>query len=136
MSGVNKVILVGRMTRDPELRTTGTGKEVVNFGLATSEKYNGEEKTEFHNCLAWTKTATLINQYCKKGSQIYVEGKLQTSSWEKDGVKRYKTEIVVFQVQFLDSKPQGQSQPQQNYQTPPAQNHPAQDDFIEDSIQF
>lgn len=101
---VNKVILVGNITRDPELKALPSGTQVAAFSIATNEVYikDGEKKesTEFHNVIAWGKTAENIAKYMKKGSQIYVEGKLQTRSWDKDGEKRYRTEVVALNVQF------------------------------------
>lgn len=104
---VNKVILVGRLGQDPELRYTPSGMAVCNFTLATSESWtdkNGEkqERTEWHRVVIWGKLAELCNQYLSKGRQAYLEGALQTRSWEdKEGVKRYTTEIVAKTVQFL-----------------------------------
>ena len=111
MSGINKVILIGRLGRDPELRYTPEGTAVANFSLATSEEWHdnssGEkrEKTEWHNIVAWKKLGEICGEYLRKGSQVYIEGKLQTRSWEdKDGNKRYKTEIVANQMQMLSDK--------------------------------
>jgi len=108
---VNKVIIVGNITRDPELKALPSGQQVATFSVATNEVYkdsNGQkqERTEFHNVVAWGRTAENIAQYMKKGSQIYIEGKLQTRSWEKDGEKRYRTEVVALNVQF-GAKPKG-----------------------------
>lgn len=101
---VNKVILVGNITRDPELKTVPSGQQVCSFSLATNEVFvsNGQkqERAEFHNIVAWGKTAENIGRYMRKGSQIYIEGKLQTRSWDKDGVKHYRTEVVALNVQF------------------------------------
>jgi len=109
---VNKVILIGNITRDPELKVTPQGQHVCAFSMATNEVYvqNGQkqEKAEFHNVVAWGKTAENIAKYMRKGSQIYIEGKITTRSWESEGVKKYRTEIVALNVQF-GSKPQGQS---------------------------
>lgn len=97
---LNKVMIIGRLTRDPEVKTTPSGQNVANFSLATSFKWKdkaGEqkEKTEFHNIVAWRKLAEIIGQYLKKGSQIYLEGRLETRNWEgDDGKKRYRTEII------------------------------------------
>ena len=108
--GVNKVILIGRLGQDPESRFSADGTQVANFSLATSEVWKDklgekQEKTEWHRCVAWRKTAELIVQYTQKGSMLYVEGKLQTRSWDdKDGVKRYTTEIVINTIEFLSSK--------------------------------
>ena len=100
MSGVNKVILVGRLGKDPEVRHLESGATVANFSLATSETYKdrttGErrEQTEWHNVVLWRGLAEVAEKYVKKGDMIYVEGKLRTRSWEKDGVTRYTTEVV------------------------------------------
>lgn len=97
---LNKVMIIGRLTRDPEMRSTGTGANVVSFSVATGFTWTDQsgqkkEQTEFHNVVAWRKLADIINQYLKKGSQVYIEGRLQTRSWEgQDGKKNYRTEIV------------------------------------------
>ena len=107
MSGVNKVILVGRVSRDPETTYNQAGLAIVKFSLATSEewkdKVTGEkkEKTEWHRIVAFGKPAEILGKYLRKGSQVYIEGRLQTNSWEKDGVKRYSTDIIVNSFQFL-----------------------------------
>lgn len=104
---LNKVMLIGRVTQDPDMRTTPTGKTVANFTLVTNRGWknaNGEtqEQAEFHNMVAWGKLAEIIGQYAPKGKQLYVEGRLQTRNWEgKDGVKRYTTEIVVSSMILL-----------------------------------
>jgi single-strand DNA-binding protein len=104
---VNKAIVVGRLTRDPEKRTTQTGQSITNFSVATSSKWKGQdgqqnEKTEFHNVIAWGKRGEVIAQYMTKGQEIYVEGRLETSSWDdKDtGKKMYRTEIVMENFEF------------------------------------
>ncbi len=111
MSGINKVIIVGRLGTDPEIRYTQQGSAVANFSVATSEtwvdKANGskQEKTEWHRIVVWGKTAELCSQYLQKGRQVYLEGKLQTRQWDdKEGVKRYTTEIVAQTVQFLGGR--------------------------------
>ena len=111
--GVNKVILVGNAGNDPEFRVMPNGNGVANVSIATSEAWKDkntgdqQEKTEWHNIVAWGKLAETIGEYVRKGSKVYVEGKLQTRSWEStDGSKRYKTEILANTVQFIDSKPQ------------------------------
>ncbi len=108
---VNKAILVGNVGRDPEVRYLEKGVAVANFSLATTERgftmQNGTEvpdRTEWHNIVVWRGLAELAEKYIRKGSKLYVEGKLQTRSWEKDGVKRYTTEVVAENIQFLDSK--------------------------------
>jgi single-strand DNA-binding protein len=109
MAGVNKAIIVGHLGRDPEVRYTQDGTAVANFTVATSEswtdKNSGEkrENTEWHRIVVWRRLAEICGEYLSKGRQVYVEGKLQTRSWEQDGVTRYTTEIVANTVQFLGS---------------------------------
>lgn len=157
MGYLNKVLLIGRLGQDPEKRITPAGHTVVNISLATSEKFkdksgNRQEKTEWHKVVFWNKQAELVEQYCKKGSQLYVEGALQTREWQdKDGNKRYSTDIVAKSMQFLDSKQQsnqshqtqGYQQGYQDHQVPggynPNHDGPTgagQDDYIEDDIPF
>jgi single-strand DNA-binding protein len=114
MAGVNKAILIGRLGRDPELKYLPNGTPVANFSLATSEripsKDGGErqEKTEWHNVVVYSKLAELVNQYLKKGRSAYVEGRIQTRTWDdRDGNKKQRTEIVANVVQFLDSRESG-----------------------------
>lgn len=108
--GVNKVILIGNLGSDPELRFTGSGKAVANFRMATNEKWKDkdgkpQERVEWHSIVVWEKPAEIIQKYCKKGSKLYVEGRLQTRSWDdKDGNKRYTTEVVCTDFMFLDGK--------------------------------
>lgn len=110
MSSVNKVILVGRLGGDPEIRYTTGGSAVCNFSLATSEKYkdkNGDskEKTEWHKIIAWNRLAEICGEYLAKGSLVYIEGGLTTRSWEdKEGKTRYTTEIVARSMQMLSTK--------------------------------
>jgi single-strand DNA-binding protein len=107
---VNKVILVGRLGRDPELRYTQGGQPVANFTLATNERWTSkdgdrQERTEWHRIVAWGKLAELCNEYLSKGRQVYIEGRLQTREWEdKEGHKRQTTEINANTVQFLGSR--------------------------------
>ncbi len=104
---VNKVILLGNVGRDPELRYTASGTAVANFSLATSRRYkdrdgNQQEQTEWHRCVAWARTAEIVNQYANKGKQLYIEGRLQTRQWEdRDGNTRYTTEVVADNIQLL-----------------------------------
>ncbi len=110
MAGINKVILIGRLGSDPEVRYTPDGTAVANFSVATSDEWTDKatgdrkERTEWHRIVAWRKLGELCGEYLSKGRQVYVEGKLQTRSWEKDGVTRYTTEIVASDVQFLGSR--------------------------------
>ncbi len=109
MAGVNKAILIGNLGRDPELRRTPSGTSVASFSLATTERWTGREgdrqdRTEWHNVVAWGKLAELANDYLKKGRTVYVEGRISTRSWDdRDGNKKYRTEIVASTIQFLGS---------------------------------
>ena len=113
MSSVNKVILVGRLGKDPEVRNLESGATMANFSMATSETYKdkttGERKeiTEWHNVVLWRGLADIAAKYLHKGDQVYIEGKLRTRSWEKDNVTRYTTEIVGDNLTLLGSKPSG-----------------------------
>lgn len=114
MAGINKVILVGRLGRDPEVRYTPSGVAVANFSMATSEEWKDKdtgdkkERTEWHRIVAWRRLGEICGEYLHKGSQIYIEGKLQTRDWEdRDGNKRYTTEIVAQNMQMLDSPAKG-----------------------------
>ncbi len=110
MAGVNKVILVGNLGKDPEVRYLEGGTAVANFTLATSETYkdkggNRIEQTEWHNVVVWRGLAEIAEKYLRKGSMVYVEGKLRTRQWEdKDGVKRYTTEIIADNMTMLGGK--------------------------------
>lgn len=109
MSSVNKVILIGRVGKDPEVRNTQSGTSVANLTLATSEKYDGNEKTEWHDIVFWKGLAEVVEKYVKKGDQIYIEGKLTTRSWEHEGVKKYRTEIVASNMTMLGGKKESQT---------------------------
>ena len=147
--GVNKVILIGNVGGDPEVRYMPNGNAVANVTLATSDSWKDkqtgqqQERTEWHRVVIFGRLAEIVGEYVRKGSKIYIEGRLQTREWEKDGVKRYTTEIVVDmngQMQMLDSRQGGgdnmaprQQQPQsrpaaqqQQYAQQPAQQQPAQ----------
>ena len=111
---LNKAMLIGNITRDPELRSTPSGQSVANFGVATNRVWkdpnSGErrESAEFHNIVAWGRLAEICGQYLRKGSKVFVEGRLQTRSWQgQDGNKRYMTEVVMENMIMLDRKPQG-----------------------------
>ena len=110
--GVNKVILIGNLGADPDIRYMPSGEPVANLSLATSESWkdsqSGElrEKTEWHRVVAFRKLAEIIGQYCKKGSKLYIEGRLQTRKWQdQNGQDRYTTEIIADTMQMMDSKP-------------------------------
>jgi single-strand DNA-binding protein len=111
---VNKVMLVGNLGRDPEVRSTPSGQSVAEFSLATSRKWkdregNRQEQTEWHRVVCWGRQAEVAGQYLKKGKQIYVEGRIQTSSWDdkQSGEKRYKTEIICDNFQMLGRRDEG-----------------------------
>ncbi len=157
---VNKVILLGNLGRDPEVRYTASSVAVVNFSIATSEKWTdkqtGEkrEHTEWHNIVAWRKLAEICGSYLKKGSQVYVEGKLQTREWEdkETGKTRYKTEILIHDMKMLGGKggtkgssgsrgyseapggeaPGGEAAPGSQTQKPAEKQYPGQDEGDDD----
>lgn len=146
--GVNKVILVGNVGGDPEVRYMPSGSAVVNLTLATSEswkdKSSGEnvEKTEWHRVVFFNRLAEIVGEYVRKGSKLYIEGRLQTRSWEQDGVKRYATEIVANEMQMLDSRGAGQGSSDFGQSAAPAasqpepQQAPANFDNFDDDIPF
>lgn len=129
---VNKVILVGRLGQDPELKYTPSGAPVCNFSMATSESWvdksgQKQERTEWHRIVVWNKIAELCHKYLSKGRQAYIEGRLQTRSWEdQNGQKRYTTEINASTVQFLG----GQAQASQSMDRSMDQSAPSNDDSM------
>lgn len=159
--GVNKVILVGNVGQDPESKYMPSGNAVTNLSLATSESWKDkntgqqQERTEWHRLVFYSRLAEIVNEYVKKGSKLYVEGRLQTRSWEQDGVKRYSTEIIVNDMQMLDSRgsagdnwnqdqayspaPPRQQAPSQgapSSQSRPSSPPPADDGMYDDDIPF
>ena len=154
MANLNKVMLIGRLGQDPEIRYTQSGSSVANVTIATNDywtdKQGGkQERTEWHSLVLWGKLADLAQSYLKKGSQVYVEGRLQTRDWEdQQGQKHYKTEVVVTTMQFLDSKMSDSSETEYTA-TPSVQKSdsmpvapaeaseaPHGDDYIKDDIPF
>lgn len=115
MAGVNKVILVGRLGKDPEVRNLENGASVANFTMATSETYKdrvtGEKKeiTDWHNIVLWRGLAEIAQKYLHKGDMVYIEGKMRTRSWEKDGVTRYTTEVIGDNMTMLSTQRSGSS---------------------------
>src|SRR5512146_1445584 len=112
---VNKVILVGHLGKDPEVKYTPSGTPVAKFSLATNERYkdkdgNWQDRTEWHNITAWQRTAEIVGEYLKKGSQVYIEGRLRTDSWDdkETGQKKYRTEIVVNDLVLLGGRGAGE----------------------------
>ncbi|MBU0577637.1 single-stranded DNA-binding protein [Patescibacteria group bacterium] len=116
MRSVNKVILVGNLTRDPELKQTTNGQSIVTFGIATNREWvtRAEDKkslAEYHNVAAWGRLAEICEQYLKKGKLVYIEGYLKTRSWDSpEGVKIFKTEIVATDMIMLDKRPHGEGE--------------------------
>ena len=155
MANLNKVMLIGRLGQDPEIRYTQSGSAVANVTIATNDywtdKQGGkQERTEWHSLVLWGKLADLAQSYLKKGSQIYVEGRIQTRDWEDDQAqKHYKTEVVVTIMQFLDAKISENTIPTE-YSSTPEKNQSSSDeadfektneeknsdDYIKDDIPF
>jgi single-strand DNA-binding protein len=149
--GVNKAIIVGNVGNDPEVRYMPNGNAVANVSIATSDTWKDrntgeqQERTEWHRVVFFNRLAEIVEQYVKKGSKLYIEGRLQTRSWEQDGVKRYTTEIVANEMQMLDSRGEGGgstgSAASSSSQTTPA-NQPGQeagcgfDNFEDSDIPF
>lgn len=123
---VNVVHLIGRLGADPEIRTTPSGATVANFNVATNRSYkdadgNWQEETDWHRIVLWRRQAEVAKEYARKGSRVYVEGRLQTRSWEdNDGNKRYTTEVIGFEFQLLDSPSNGQPEPESSPAEQPA----------------
>ena len=134
MASINKAILIGNIGHDLEVKTSGSGVAILNFTLATSRRFKGSDgevqtETEWHRICAFGRTAEVIGQYCRKGSSIYVEGRLRTREWEKDGVKRYTTEIIAENIQLLDKRADGDHSTANKPATAPAQSQPTNDDI-------
>jgi len=143
MAGINKVILIGRLGADPEIRYTNAGAAVANFSLATSTNWvnkdgEREERTEWHRIVAFGRLGEICGEYLNKGKQVYIEGRLQTRSWEdKEGIRRKTTEIVALQLQMLGA-PSGDRPPAEGDQPPAEEDRGARgEEFIqEDDIPF
>ncbi len=145
---LNKVMIIGRLTRDPELRNTPNGAAVCQVGLATNYVYTNQqsgqkvEQVEYHNIVLWRKLAEIASQYLKKGQRVYIEGRLQTRSWDKDGVKQYKTEIVGDNMIMLDGGRGNEGGPAPmggGYNRPANNNGPSNDgnvaqNFVEEEL--
>lgn len=135
---MNKAFLIGNLTKDVDLRKTNAGKDVASCSIATNESYkdkDGNKQTvaQFHNLVVWGKQATVFAQYLKKGSKVFVAGKLQTRSWDDNGVKKYMTEIVVNEFEFLT--PKSQSTGGDDYSQPSNSDNSSQPDAqVEDEI--
>lgn len=137
MSGVNRAIILGNLGKDPEVRYMASGSAVTSITVATSESWKDkqtgekEERTEWHNITAFGKLAEIMEKYLKKGSKVYIEGKIQTDKYEKDGVTKYSTKIIARDLQMLDSK-QASSEPAQQAAPQPSNQQAASDDFSDD----
>ena len=132
--GINQVILMGRLTRDPEMRTTASGKNVCSFGFAV-DRPGQEGQADFFDVIAWEKTGELVNQYLSKGRRCLIQGRLRQDSWEdKDtGKKRNRVEVVAFDVTFLDGPSDGNSSNQSNNNSSQEKTSPV-DDITDDPI--
>ncbi|MBT4349463.1 single-stranded DNA-binding protein [bacterium] len=125
---LNKAMIIGNVVRDPEMRSTPSGQNVSSFSIATNlvwkdQSGQKQEKVEFHNIVAWRRLAEIVGQYLKKGSKVYIEGRLQTRSWDDpSGVKKYRTEIVAENMIMLDKAGSGPSTSDDYSQTAPASN--------------
>ena len=146
MASVNKVILVGNLGKDPEVRYMPNGEAVANFSIATTDTWKDksgvkQEKTEWHSIVMYRKLAEIAGEYLKKGRPVYVEGRLQTRQWEKDGVTRYTTEVVADQMQMLGGKADTSTGSAQRQDTPSneqdnAPSAPRNFDDFDDDIPF
>lgn len=145
MSGLNKAMIIGRLGKDPEIRYTTGGMAIANFSIATSEEWKDKEsnekkeRTEWHRIVAFGKLGEICGEYLSKGKQVYIEGRIQTRSWDdKEGNRKYTTEIVASDMQFLDRKDSGDSTPKARYRDddtterdiPGPIHHDAKDDDI------
>ncbi len=149
---VNKVILLGNVGKDPEIKSTPSGVVVATFSIATSERFkdktgNWQDRTEWHNLVAYQRTAEIIRDYVKKGSKLYIEGRLQTSSWDDKttGQKKYRTEIIVNDLSLLSGKGEGEGGGSGSYsrsntasfdQSGPAQEYSQATEITDDDIPF
>lgn len=131
---VNKVILLGNVGKDPEVVHTTSGKAVAKFSLATNERFKStdgewQDRTEWHNIVAWEKLATVVDDYVKKGSKLYIEGRIQTRSWDdkETGAKRYMTEITAHELVMLDKKEDNKEEANGNQAEPQAVTVPDDD---------
>jgi single-strand DNA-binding protein len=149
---LNKVMLIGRLGRDPETRYTNSGSAVANFSIATTDTWKDkqgqkQERTEWHNIVAWARLADFSQNYLKKGRLIYVEGRLQTRDWtDNQNVKHYKTEVVANNILFMEGREAAQrsqggggaayEEPQQQQEGPPPEGGEEESPYMEDDIPF
>lgn len=138
---LNKVMIIGNVTRDPEVRTTPQGTNVASFSVATNYAWKDQagqkqEKAEFHNVVVWRKLADICGQYLRKGTKVYIEGRLQTRDWEsQDGVKHYKTEIIADNMMMLDRRGGGEGSAPRPA-SPTASDEPAEEEIKVEDIPF
>ncbi len=132
---VNRVVLVGRLTKDPELKKTQTGKSLVNFTVAVNRRYGQQEQTDFINCVTWEKSAEYLSQYAKKGAMISVEGRISSRSYDDNsGKKVYVTEVVSENVQLLESRSSSAQRPASNSFDSTAGYQPDNNNFNDDDF--
>ena len=146
MGYLNKVMIIGRMGQDPEVRITPGGAKVANISIATTEYFkdaggNKQEKTEWHRVVLWNRLAEIVESYTQKGSQLYVEGSLATREWQdKDGNRRFSTDITARAVQLMDKKGDTpaamQPEPDRGSGSPAAETSGESDDFVEEDVPF
>lgn len=141
MRSVNKVILIGNLTRDPEMKDTQNGQVITTFGIATNREWmtstsDKKQSTEFHEVVAWARLAEICSQYLKKGKLVYLEGYLKTRSWEDDnGEKRFRTEIVLQDMIMLDKKQKGEEgDDQDDSEMPVMEEAPVSDDEMGENV--
>jgi single stranded DNA-binding protein (ssb) len=142
MSGVNKVIIMGRLGQDPEVRYTPAGTCIANFNIATSENFkdregNKQERTEWHRVVLFGRTAEVAGEYLRKGSMAYIEGRLQTRKWtDKEGQDRYTTEVVGDRLQLVGGKSDSQESGHASHKAPAENTPPPAEDDFDDQIPF
>ena len=130
-STVNKVTLLGNVGKDPEVRTTQGGTQVATFSLATQRKVKENVTTQWHNCVAFGNLAEIVQKYVVKGSKLYAEGTIDYSTYQSDGITKYVTKIIVYELSLLSSKSEGQETYQKaSHSTPALDDYAAQDDDI------
>lgn len=130
MSGVNKIIILGRLGQDPETTYSKTGTAICKFSMATSEKINDKEVTQWHRITAFGKVGEILDKYVHKGDELYIEGKISYGSYEKDGITRYTTDIIVRDFNFISGKKNSSGQSSQNQHSPVNEDYIPDDDIL------
>lgn len=119
MAALNKIQIIGNLGKDPEIKMNSNKKKIASFSVAVTEKGKAGEKTEWFNVIFWERLAEIVEMYLRKGSSVYIEGKLQTRSWENDqGIKQYRTEIIGYSLQMLSNKGEQKKEQQNNFNQP------------------